>query len=253
MGAPRALALCQNFGGALDFQIGRWSLAEEQLRRAVDLYRQVGSASGESLSLQRLGVLLTALGQLDEASELLSQGLVTAERAAMRAHCLTRLHASMLRNRLSANDEDGVRASLAEGLEAARRHGHCVTCNALLLPEAVRAEIVLGELDAADAHASELEKTADEFQSRAWTAMACHARARVLHAQGKHDEALAVAVKAREAYTQIEQSYDAARCLVLEAACFRARGGRGAVKGARELEQKARDVFETLRAPGIER
>ncbi|HEX4509136.1 MAG TPA: BTAD domain-containing putative transcriptional regulator, partial [Burkholderiaceae bacterium] len=60
MKAPRAVALCENFSGMLDFQGGRWSEAETQLRQAIDRFRLVGSASGEALSLQRLGVLLTA-------------------------------------------------------------------------------------------------------------------------------------------------------------------------------------------------
>ncbi|HVJ16772.1 MAG TPA: BTAD domain-containing putative transcriptional regulator, partial [Polyangiaceae bacterium] len=51
MKAPRAVALCENFAGMLDFQGGRWSEAEVQLRQAVERFRQVGSASGEALSL----------------------------------------------------------------------------------------------------------------------------------------------------------------------------------------------------------
>jgi len=66
MGAPRAVALCQNFGGYLDFQSGAWDEAEQSLCYAVETYRVFGAASGESLSLQRLGVLLTAKGRLAE-------------------------------------------------------------------------------------------------------------------------------------------------------------------------------------------
>jgi tetratricopeptide (TPR) repeat protein len=68
MGAPRALALCRCFGGALEFQLGRWKEAESSLREAVALYRDLRAASGDALSQQRLGVLLTAKGQLDQAS-----------------------------------------------------------------------------------------------------------------------------------------------------------------------------------------
>lgn len=103
------------------------------------------------MSLQRLGVLLTARGQLDEALQNLEDGLIVAERVAMRSHCLTRLHASMLRNRIAAGDRRGLELSLGEGKEAAQRHGRCVTCNALLLPEMVRAHIALGDLEAAEA------------------------------------------------------------------------------------------------------
>ena len=35
MGAPRALALCHCFRGALDFQTGNWEAAESALRQAI--------------------------------------------------------------------------------------------------------------------------------------------------------------------------------------------------------------------------
>ncbi len=62
MGAPRAIALCQCFNGALEFQAGYWIEAESVLRESVKLYRELGAASGEALALQRLGILLTARG-----------------------------------------------------------------------------------------------------------------------------------------------------------------------------------------------
>jgi tetratricopeptide (TPR) repeat protein len=67
MGAPRAIALCQCFNGALEFQAGRWSEAEPALRESIKLYHELGAAAGEALALQRLGTLLTARGRLDEA------------------------------------------------------------------------------------------------------------------------------------------------------------------------------------------
>jgi len=250
MGAPRALALCHCFGGTVDFQTGRWDDAEVALHKAIELYRQVGSASGESFSLQRLGVLFTAQGKVDEAREILSEGLVVAERAAMRAHCLTRMHASMLRNRLAANDAEGVRQSLQEGLEAARRHGHCVTCNALLLPEAVRAELAVEDIDAADKHASDLEATATEFESRAWIAMAAHARGRVLAAQDDHTAAFEALDRARQAYLAMDQEYDAARCMMAQASCLQKSDTQP--EEAAALETQAREMFERLGASGGE-
>jgi tetratricopeptide (TPR) repeat protein len=250
MGAPRALALCHSFRGALDFQTGRWQDAETDLRRAIELYRQVGSASGESLSLQRLGVLLTARGDTSAALELLNDGLAVAERAAMRSHALTRLYASLVRNRLAAGDLDGVRASLADGLETARRHGHCVTCNALLLPEAVRAQLALGDVAAADVHATELESTAGEFDSRVWRAMAAQTHARVLFARGRHDEAAAAFAAASAGYEACGQPYDVARCQLGHARALRAGGHAAAAPDAGSLEQRARASFAALATPG---
>ena len=246
MGAPRALALCHNFGGALQFQTGQWDQAEDSLRDAVDLYRQVGSASGEALSLQRLGVLLTAQGKLAEAYQCLGDGLVVAERAAMRSHCLTRLHASILRNRLAARDLRGLERSLAEGLEAARRHGKCVTCNALLMPEVIRAQIDLGDLDAAGASLDRLQRTAREFDSRAWTAMAEQASGRLNWARGDLDAAAACFERARQSFVAARQPYEAARCVAALARLTSDDEQRSA------LTEQARAIFTQLGASGVE-
>ncbi len=144
MDAPRARALCRCFGGFLDFQRGRWARADSSLREAVAIYRRIGSASGEALSLQRLAVLLTARGEIDPAMAALDEGVFAAERAIMRSHCLTRLYASMARNRLAAQEVASAAEFIQAGIEAARRHGSCLTCNALLLPETVRVHLATG-------------------------------------------------------------------------------------------------------------
>ncbi|MGH9335331.1 MAG: ATP-binding protein, partial [Vicinamibacteria bacterium] len=127
MGAPRAIALCRSFEGFLEFQRGDWVRAENELREAIDLYRKIGSASGEALTLQRLGVLLTARGALEEGMSALEEGSSAAERATMRSHCLTRLYASMARNRLAAGEPQAAEELIVTGEETARRHGHCLT------------------------------------------------------------------------------------------------------------------------------
>jgi ATP/maltotriose-dependent transcriptional regulator MalT len=232
MKAPRAVALCESFAGTLDFQSGDWASAEAQLRRAIDGFRRVNSASGEALSLQRLAVLLTARGALEEARALLDEGIVVGSRAAMRSHCLTRIHASLTRNRLAAEDRDGARASLEEGLAEAARHGHCATCSALLLPEAVRVELAWDHHREAARYAAQLEEVARRFGSRAWIAMAEHARARVQAARGHTDEAFQTLERARTGYAAIGFSYEAARCLAAQSRLKRGAGAKDDVRRA---------------------
>jgi tetratricopeptide (TPR) repeat protein len=251
MRAPRALALCRCFGGALEFQNGRFQVALAELEQAVRLYREVGSASGESLSLQRMGVLLTVLGALDQAHETMSGAIAVAERAAMRSHCLTRLHASLARNRLAARDLDAADLSLSEGLETARRHGHCVTCNALLLPEAVRVALAHGRVEDADAHASELESIAGKFESQAWSAMARHGRARVLLARRRFAEAARAFEQANGSFLAAGQPYEAARCQLGLAVARRGGGGTGK-RDADKLTSRARAALQALGAAGVE-
>ena len=60
MGAPRAIALCQCFNGALEFQAGHWTEAETVLRESLRLYHELGAASGEALAgilgLRKIGL-----------------------------------------------------------------------------------------------------------------------------------------------------------------------------------------------------
>jgi tetratricopeptide (TPR) repeat protein len=252
MNAPRAMALCESFAGTLDFQSGDWNAAETQLRQAIDRFRQVGSASGEALSLQRLAVLLTARGAIDEARALLDEGIVVGSRAAMRSHCLTRIHATLTRNRLAANDRNGARTSLDEGLAEAARHGHCATCNALLLPEAVRVELAWHDLAAATHYADKLEEVAARFGSRAWTAMSEHARGRVLGADRNVDDAVLALERAAKAYAEIGFPYEGARCVLLQAALLDAQKSKASRTRAAALAEEAKRTFATLGAAGVE-
>lgn len=249
MGALRAIALCRCFAGALRFQSGRWDQAERDLREAIDLYRQVGGASGESLSLQRLGVLLTARGDLDEALTVLDEGTVAAERATMRSHCLTRLYASMARNRLAAGDHESAVLYMREGASAAERHGHCVTCNALLLPEAVRVALIEGDATAAANHVAELDRVASAFGSTLWNAMALQSRARLMAATGAAEEAGSLFAQAADAFLASDAPYEGARCL---AARGRILEQTGALDAAREASRLAAELYRRVGAPGIE-
>ena len=252
MGALRAVALCRCFSGALHFQNGDWPQATADLTEAIDLYRKLGGASGESLSLQRYGVLLTAQGELDRAMSVFDEGVFTAERATMRSHCLTRLYASMARNRLAANDLRAAQESMRLGEFTAERHGHCVTCNALLLPEAVRVRIASDDKAGAREAAEQLDKIARDFGSMAWTAMARHAAGRVAAAERHWSDGGAAFEEAARAYQTIHAPYDAARCLLAQADALRRSRGRNARERASAVESGARAILARIGAPGIE-
>jgi tetratricopeptide (TPR) repeat protein len=252
MGALRAVALCRCFGGALHFQNGDWSAATADLVEAIDLYRKLGGASGEALSLQRYGVLLTAQGKLDQAMAAFDEGVFAAERATMRSHCLTRLYASMARNRLAANDLRAATDAMHLGETTADRHGHCVTCNALLLPEAVRVSIALDDLAGARVAAAQLALIARDFASVAWMAMARQAAGRVAASARKWDEGEAAFGEAASAYHTINSPYEEARCLTSQANVLRHSKGQVAGERAAVAENEARQILTRIGAPGIE-
>ncbi len=213
MKAPRAVALCQCFNGALEFQAGHWAEAESALRESVKVYRELGAASGEALAWQRLGTLQTAQGRLEEAMASFQEGIVAAERATMRAHCLTRLYASMTRNRLMAGDVEAADRALALGLAMGERHGNCSTCYALLLPAAVSVRVTQRDFEAAEAFCRQLDAATNRYASRTWVAMARQSRGELAAAQGDYDGALRYYAEAQEGFIASGNGYEAARCL----------------------------------------
>jgi predicted negative regulator of RcsB-dependent stress response len=248
MNAPRAIALCQCFNGALEFQAGRWDEAEAALRDSIRLHREIAAASGEALACQRLGVLLTARGQLDEGLAILEEGVVAAERALLRAHCLTRLYASMTRNRLKAGDVDTANQYLSLGLAMGERHGNCATCDSLLFPAAVSVRVAQRDVAAAESFCQRMDAAAEQYSSRIWIAMARQARGELAAARGDFDEALTCYAEAHAAYSTAGNEYEAARCLDGMAAVRRSRHAEGDAELAKAGQAEAGQVFERLGA-----
>lgn len=243
MNAPRAIALCLCFIGALEFQAGRWDEAETALRESINLYRSIGAASGEALASQRLGILLTARRRFDEALEVLHEGIAAAERALMRAHCLTRLYAAITRNRLEAGDLDAAEAALSLGLSMRALHGNCSTCSALLLPTAVSVRVVQNELIDAERFCNRLDEAAEEYGSRTWKAMAHQARGALAAARGEVDTAVERYAVACSDFHAANYDYEAAQCKMAMAALYRRKNNE---RKAQAVQDEAEQIFIQL-------
>lgn len=249
MNAPRAIALCQCFNGALEFQAGNWREAEVALRDSIKLYREIGAASGEAVACQRLGALLTARGQLVEGQKVLEEGVIAAEHALMRTHCLARLYATLVRNRLEAGDIAAAEHALTQGLAMHERHGHCHTCDALLLPVAVSLRIQQGQLAAAEDFCNQLEQTAQKYASRVWTAMALASRAELSTAQGDWDRAIESYTQAHEGFAAGGNLYESACCLAAVSAIRAQRGASGDAEAAQAAQAQVKTIEERLGVP----
>lgn len=212
MSAPRAIALCQCFNGALEFQAGHWEDAEKELLESIRLYSEIGAASGEAIARQRLGLVMTAQGKLEEAKVMLQEGAAVAERAIMRAHCLTRVYATLAHNRLIADDLEAADQALGLGLSMSERHGNCSTCDALLLPVAVSVRVAQNDLEHAEMFSRQLDAAAKEYGSQMWIAMANQSRAELLSAQNKIEEAISCFRDAQRGFLEAGNQYEAARC-----------------------------------------
>jgi predicted negative regulator of RcsB-dependent stress response len=246
MGATRAIALCHCFSGALEFQSGHWSTAEEALRQSIQLYREIGAASGEALACQRLGVVQTARGQLAEGLATLYEGLAAAERALMRAHCLTRIYATIVRNRLADADLPAADNALTLGLAMSERHGNCATCDALLLPVAISVRIAQGDFAGAETFCRQLDKAAEKYASHLWVAMARQSHGELAAAQGQLGEALKYYAEALAGFRSAGNDYEAARCLTALASIRLTRNAAGDKEAAHVVRSEAQHIFERL-------
>jgi predicted negative regulator of RcsB-dependent stress response len=213
LGALRAIAVCQCFNGALEFQATHWPEAEAALRESIQVFRQIGASAGEALACQHLGGLQTARGQLEEGLCTLEDGVVAAKRALLRAHLLGRLHAAMARNRLLAGDLPAADQALSLGFTLTESHGHCVMCESLLLPVAVSIRIAQGELVAAEEYYHQLDAAATQYGSRTWVGLACQARGELAAARGDIEAALAHYAEAQAGFQAAGNEYEATQCL----------------------------------------
>ena len=217
MGAPRAIALCQSFNRALEFQVGHWSEADEALRESIRLFRQIGAADGEALTCQRLGILQTARGQLEEALSSLEDGIAAAKRAKMRAHIQGRLYAAIARNRLLAGDLAAADYSLSLGQTLTESHGHCPPCESLLLPVAVSVRIAQSDLTAAEEYCVQLDEATTRYGSHTWVALASQARGELATARGDIERASDYYEEARAGFQQAKNEYLAGQIAEVQA------------------------------------
>ncbi len=246
MNAPRAIAMCQCFNGALEFQAGHWAEAIRSLKDSIQIYKKLGAASGEALAWQRLGVVQSAQGQLSAAMGSFEEGIAAAEWATMRAHCLSRLHASMTSNRILADDIEAADQFLEQGLALGRQHGNCSTCDALLLPVAVSLRIAQGDLVAAEEFCGQLDKAAKNYGSRTWLAMAGQARGELAAAQGDFENAVVNYIEAQEGFEIAGYDYEVARCLEALANARQRRNLANDTKLALDAQRDANQIFRRL-------
>jgi DNA-binding SARP family transcriptional activator/tetratricopeptide (TPR) repeat protein len=202
-GDATAAAVARAVEGAAALAGGRTDLAEEPLREAVAALQGTSAALAAAFARERLGALLGARGRHDEALAALGEGLLAAERAGLRWHALTRLHAAIAASRLAAGAVHAAEDAAREASESMARHGPCVTCLAGLHPVAARVALAGGRPEAAEAEVRALEALAAAHPAPGLAARAAWARACSLAAAGpgRADEARRAEARARGAST----------------------------------------------------
>ena len=241
--APSAMALARMMEGTLATRAASFDVAEAALRDAHRLFLAAGSSLGEAFALDGLAALLTARGRVEEAMGILGEGVVVAERSTLRRHALTRLHATLARNRLAAGAIYAAEDAAREASELIARHGECAVCHALFRPELVRVSLARGRLAEAESDAAELEALAARRGGRGLWALARQVRGRTLAAHGRQREAGAAFVEAAAAFEALGARLDAARARAFAARALRAVGGREQLAEADLLAREADSVL----------
>jgi len=93
------------------------------------------------------------------------------------------------------------------------RHGHCTTCDALLLPAAVSVRVAQSDFQAAEKFCLRLDHAANQYASTLWQAMAHQSRGELAAVRGEVDSALEFYSAARSGFTAAGNEYEVARCL----------------------------------------
>ncbi|MDQ3979458.1 MAG: AAA family ATPase, partial [Actinomycetota bacterium] len=211
-GAPRAEAFATTLLGEAHLFMGETEAATRYLRSAVEQHRRVGVLCGEALSLQRLAQAALAEGDVEQAHEALSSALMAARGSPVGTrHLLDRIHGTAIR---AAPDPVASVAAVDEAARAIRGPFEtCPPCSVNLTVPAAIACADAGDLDRATAYLTHSEQIAGAFYPRGgWQAALDEVRSHVALARGEVETAGRLLTAAMNAFDQLGQRLDAARC-----------------------------------------
>ena len=210
--APRAEAFATTLLGEAQLLMGDTEAASQHLRSAAEQHRRVGVLCGEALSLQRLAQALLAEGATAQAQAALASALRAARGSPVGTrHLLDRVHGTAIR---AAPDAAARLAAVDEAARAVRGPFEtCPPCSINLTVPAAMACAEAGDLDRAAAYLTASEQIAAAFYPRGgWLAALDEVRANIALARGDVVEAGRTLTAALDAFDQLGQRLDAARC-----------------------------------------
>jgi tetratricopeptide (TPR) repeat protein len=211
-GAPRAEAFATTLLGEAHLLMGDTETAARHLRSAVERHRRMGALCGEALTLQRLAQSILAGGEVAEARAVLSGALRAARGSPVGTrHLLDRVHGTSIR---AAPDPVAALAAVDEAARAVRGPFEtCPPCSINLTVPAAIACADAGDLARATSYLTASEQIAAAFYPRGgWPAALDEARAHVALATGDVEAAGRLLTAAVDAFEQLGQHLDAARC-----------------------------------------
>lgn len=211
LGAARGQAFATTLRGEAELLSGQLDDADRDLRRGREMHHDMGAATGEAFSLQRLAELAGARGDLSGARRLLDESLAVARESDVGFHLLDRIYGSRI---ALAGDPAAAVAAVDEAEELVS--GPLETCPGCRITLAVPAAIALakaGQLDRLAAYEASCEWLAEVvMQLPAWYAALDEVRGHRCVAEGNRVAARLHFDQARRGFRESGQPRDVARC-----------------------------------------
>ncbi len=210
-GALRGVAFATALIGEAALLMGDLELAERELLEAVDLHRDIAAPAGEAHSLQRLAEVRLAQGRRDEAMRLLEDALPRGRFTQVALHLVQRVYGSMI---MASPDPATARAVVERAEATMGETDRCIFCEVMFVVPAAIACADVGELERAKQYVATADEAASRWEGNAWQAAVLEARAHILRAEGRFDDAADVLAEAAELFRAAGQPMDALRCQV---------------------------------------
>jgi hypothetical protein len=208
-GALRAVAFAAALIGEAALLWGDLDRAEQELREAVDLHRDIGAPAGEALSLQRLAEVHLARGDRSECNRLLQRALILARWSPMAPHLLQRTFGTMI---AAAPDPETAVAMVDRAEGALADRDLCPFCDVMLAVPAAIACSHVGDIERSHRYLRIAEGCVARWEGTAWEAAVLEARGHLARAEGDDRRAAALLAHAVELFDAAEQPRDAERC-----------------------------------------
>ncbi len=208
-GVLRAVAFATVLRGESALLMGDLDLAEAELTEAVDLHRDIGSAAGESHSLQRLAEVRLERGDRAEAQRLLGRALPLARFSSLTKHLVQRIYGTMI----TAATDPAAAAAVVDRAEAALGvDDYCPFCSVMMDVPAARARADAGAIDDARRYLRSAERSAGLWEGTSWEASLMEVRAHLAAAEGDPARAEGFRRAAVELFEASGQPLDVQRC-----------------------------------------
>jgi DNA-binding SARP family transcriptional activator len=184
-GSMRAAAHAALIRGETELMTGQVEQAEATLRHAAVLHRDTKTNSGESIALERLAEVSTALGQRWKARRLLRSALRLAEGDPLGSHLLVKIHGAMVE---AAADPSEAATAAADGEQALVGSDVCQQCSMSFRMAAARAFADVGDVPRARRHLDEAARISEMWQGGPWPTVVRDVRAHIDAASARRAE-----------------------------------------------------------------